>query len=95
MAKLVAVGKTTVESYEIMTLEPLPNGKVVATLPDGRVLSVQPDGTHEFRPAGTAAAYEQASISDDRRFLVYNYIDASGALKFHKISLDENLPSFS
>lgn len=95
MAKLSGVGKETLATYEVMTLNPLPNGKVTASLPapDGRVKSIQPNGDHEWRPAGTAGAYEQATV--DGRYLIYNYRAADGVQRVHLVSLIPELPEFS
>jgi hypothetical protein len=93
MAKLVAVGRETIDSRDIMTANPLPNGKFTLSKEDGEVLSVQPDGRREFRPAGTVGPYEQCSLSGDRA--KYYYRDAQGILRYHLILVDQDLPENS
>ena len=90
--KLSGVGKETLATYEVMVLNPLPNGKVTASLADGRVKSVQPNGDHEWRPAGTAGPYEQATV--EGRYLIYNYRDAQNVQRVHLVSLIPELPEF-
>lgn len=90
---MVGVGKDTLLSYTPMTLHAQPNGKVTASREDGQVLSVQPDGSHEWRPAGTAAAYELATVRGDK--LIYNYRDAGGVLRVHVVPYISDLPDFA
>lgn len=48
-----------------------PNGQVTVTWPAGSdtVLSVQPNGMLDTRPAGTAEAYELATVLDNGNLL--------------------------
>jgi hypothetical protein len=89
---MVGVGKTTVESYWELTLNPQHGGKVTASQPDGRVLSIQPDGKQEWRPSGTAGPFELATV--DGQFLVYAY-NWVGEPRIFKVSLIPNLPDLA
>ena len=51
-------------------LIPQSGGLVTVAFADGTVLSVQPDGSQQHRPAGTAGAYELATVIGT--VIVYN-----------------------
>ena len=60
---MIAVGKIPMIGEWIVASRLISaGGKVVVENLDGTVMSVQPDGRVESRPAGSAGAYEQATI---------------------------------
>ena len=60
---MIAVGTTPLTDWVVARrVVDVGGGKVVVENLDGTVMSVQPDGRVESRPAGSAGAYEQATI---------------------------------
>ena len=62
VGKIPMIGEWIVASRLIDVGGQVVGGKVVVENLDGTVMSVQPDGRIESRPAGSAGAYEQATI---------------------------------
>jgi len=85
---MVGVGKTTLETYYGLTLNPQSGGKVTASRGDGLVLSIQPNGSHEWRPAGTAGPFELATVKGSLLVYAYSWV---GEARIFSLSLIDNV----